>query len=235
MLIIPVIDLSHGLVVHAKQGLRNSYQPITSVISASAEPEAVISSFLELYPFKIIYIADLDAIQGTGSHRELIIELALRYKQCEFWLDTGIKAIQNHQAIFQTNNIKLILGSENRLSEESLSTFIKNNPDLLLSLDFKNTELIENAYLLQKPSLWPKQIIIMMLDRVGSNKGIDMSHLNKIIQLGNNNDFYAAGGVKNIDDLNQLKSSTSIKGVLLATALHNGAITKENLESFLQN
>lgn len=232
MLIIPVIDLSCGLVVHAKQGQRDSYQPITSVISTSADPRIVLSSFLELYPFKTIYIADLDAIQEKGSHRELISDLSSSYKECEFWVDAGVKTIQNNISGYSAKNIKLILGSENKLSEEKLSSLLMKNPDILLSLDFNESGLIENDYLLQEPSLWPERIIVMTLSRVGSSKGTDMKCLNNILELAKNKKVYAAGGVKNIDDLTQLKS-TKTKGVLLATALHTGAITREDLNQFL--
>jgi phosphoribosylformimino-5-aminoimidazole carboxamide ribotide isomerase len=232
MLIIPVIDLSRGLVVHAKQGVRDLYHPVTSKISSSAEPETVLSAFLELYPFKTIYIADLDAIQGTGNQDILIKELALQFDQCEFWVDAGIDAIHNRQADYTGNNLKPVLGSENKLPLESLTTLIKNNPDILLSLDFTENGLIENPYLLREATAWPKKVIVMMLHRVGLNKGIDLQCLNTILHLGKNNDIYTAGGVRDINDLQQLKI-TGVKGVLLATALHNGSITKEDLNQFL--
>ncbi len=232
MLIIPVIDLSRGMVVHAKQGQRASYQPITSVISTSAEPEPVLSSFLELYPFKTIYIADLDAIQGMTGQNSLISEIASHYKQCEFWVDAGIESIHNRLSNYSSSNIKLILGSENKLAKDELIALIKNNPDLILSLDFIKNKLIENSYLLEEAAIWTKQLIIMMLSRVGSNKGIDTQCLHNILKLAGNNEIYAAGGVRNSDDLMQL-NSMGVKGVLLATALHTGAITKEDLEQFL--
>lgn len=234
MLIIPVIDLSNGLVVHAKQGQRKSYQPITSILSTSAEPETILSSFLELYPFKTIYIADLDAIQNTGNHKQLILELASRYTQCEFWIDAGITSIQNKQADYSAKNIKFILGSENKLPKDQFIEATKDNPELILSLDFMENELIENSYLREDSSLWPQQLIIMMLSRVGSNKGIDIECLNEILDLAENNDIYAAGGVRNKEDLIHLKS-TGAKGVLLATALHTGVITKEDLEEFIED
>ncbi|MBL1140773.1 MAG: hypothetical protein HND53_01955 [Proteobacteria bacterium] len=232
MLIIPVIDLSHGLVVHAKQGLRKSYQPITSVIAATADPLTVVTSFLELYPFRIIYIADLDAIQKTGSHSELILELASQYQQCEFWLDAGIEAIKEKKSEYSADNIKFILGSENKLPEHEFTSLIKNKADLILSLDFNEQGLIENPYLLENSSLWPEQIIAMSLSQVGSNNGVDVLQLNNVLSLAANKIVYAAGGIRNTDDLLQLKS-TSVKGVLLATALHNGAITKDELKVFL--
>jgi phosphoribosylformimino-5-aminoimidazole carboxamide ribotide isomerase len=230
MLIIPVIDLSNGLVVHAKQGLRDSYQAVTSVISASAEPEDVLNSLFELYPFKIIYIADLDQIRQTGSHQNLILNLASRYKECEFWLDAGIKAIQN-QGFEKTINLKMVLGSENKLSEDTLSNIIDNDPNIILSLDFNETGLIENPYLLQNPSLWSKQLIVMTLNRVGSNQGVDINRLNEVSELAKDKEIYAAGGVRNNEDLIQLKTM-GVNGVLIASALHNGAITKDDLRGF---
>jgi phosphoribosylformimino-5-aminoimidazole carboxamide ribotide isomerase len=232
MLIIPVIDLSGGLVVHAIKGQRETYQPITSVISASAEPEIVLASFLELYPFKIIYIADLDAIKGTGEHSKLILKLASRYKQCEFWVDAGIESIHHRLADYSIENIKLVLGSENKLPEESLSLILKSNPDMLLSIDFNESGLIENPYLLKNTSIWPKQLIVMMLSRVGSNKGIDSECLSNILKLAANNEVYAAGGIRDLNDLIQLKN-TNVKGTLLATALHTGILTKDDLYQFL--
>jgi phosphoribosylformimino-5-aminoimidazole carboxamide ribotide isomerase len=232
MLIIPVIDLSRGLVVHAIQGQRETYQPITSVISESAEPEVVLSSFFELYPFKIIYIADLDAIKGTGEHSKLILKLASQYKQCEFWVDAGIESIHNKSANYSIGNIKFVLGSENKLSEKSLSSILSINPNMLLSLDFDEFGLIENPYLLKNTSIWPKRLIVMMLSRVGSNTGIDSECLSNILKLSDNNDVYAAGGVRDMNDLIQLKN-TNTKGILLATALHTGVITKDDLHQFL--
>ncbi len=228
MLIIPVIDLSRGLVVHAKYGERDTYQPIKSVISASAEPEIVLSSFLELYPFKTIYIADLDAIQKTGSHSELILELASRYKQCEFWIDAGLEAIEDRQYAYSSDNINLVLGSENRLSADLLTAIIKNNPNILLSLDFSEHGLIENRYLLNDPATWPRKVLVMMIHRVGSDQGIDINCLDTVLTLGKDKDVYSAGGIRDMRDLEQLKH-IGVKGVLLASALHNGAISKENL------
>ena len=58
MLIIPVIDISQGVVVQATKSDRKSYKPIKSSISDNPDPESILTSYLKLYPFKIIYIAD---------------------------------------------------------------------------------------------------------------------------------------------------------------------------------
>ncbi len=233
MLIIPVLDLSCGLVVHAKQGVRKHYQPVDSAISSSSKPESVLSAFLKLYPFKIIYIADLDAIQGAGNQSAMIKELSLAYDQCEFWVDAGIEAVLDNEGYYSSNNVKLVLGSENKLPLDSLSKILNKNPDILLSLDFSDTGLLENSYLLNETNLWPKQIIVMMLHRVGLNKGVDVACLNKVLKLGAGHNIFAAGGVKNMKDLCQL-NKMGVKGVLLASALHNNSITQDELHSIAE-
>ncbi|MFT5394862.1 MAG: phosphoribosylformimino-5-aminoimidazole carboxamide ribotide isomerase [Gammaproteobacteria bacterium] len=228
MLIIPVLDLSRGLVVHAKRGDRKHYQPVTSVISSSSKPESVLSAFLELYPFKIIYIADLDAIQGAGNQSAIIKELSLTYDQCQLWVDAGIEAVLDDESYYRSNNVKLVLGSENKMPLDSMSEILNKNSDILLSLDFSETGLLENSYLLDETRLWPKQIIVMMLHRVGLSKGVDVACLNKILKHDSDHNIFAAGGVQNLKDLYQL-NKMGVKGVLLATALHNGSITQDEL------
>ncbi len=228
MLIIPVLDLSRGLVVHAKQGDRKRYQPVISDISSSPEPDSVLSAFLELYPFKIIYIADLDAIQGTGNQSAIIKELSLTYSQCEFWVDAGIEAVLDHKSHYRINNVKLILGSENKMTSELISDILNKNPEIILSLDFSESGLLDNSYLLEDTILWPKKIVVMMLHKVGLNKGVDIDCLSNILNLGHHHHIFSAGGVQNMKDLIQL-NEIGVKGVLLASALHNGSVTKDDL------
>tara|TARA_B100000959_G_scaffold265613_1_gene307245 strand:- start:6 stop:710 length:705 start_codon:yes stop_codon:yes gene_type:complete len=231
MLIIPVIDLSQGIVVRAIRGKRKSYQPITSAISSNCKPETILSAFFKLYPFKIIYIADLDAIQGNGNQSKLINKFATKYKECEFWVDAGIQQILTRKLDDMSKNIKYILGSENNIALHDYEETIKSNPSILLSLDFNENGLINNSYLLNNSSIWPKKVIVMMLHRVGSNDGVDTKHLENIVALNKNSEIYVAGGIKNSNDI-KILNSKNIKGCLIATALHQQKITKKELNLF---
>ena len=231
MLIIPVIDLSHGLVVHAKKGERNKYQPLESVLTTQTSLEAILESYFKLYPFKNIYIADLDAIQGTGNHLQLLGDIAIRHTTCEFWVDAGIDFLKQKRLFTDKRNIKPVLGSENKVTEMEFTNLIKANPEIILSLDFSKTGFVENTYLLKSSKLWPENVIVMMLHRVGTGKGIDQECLTRIQQLSTHSNIFVAGGISNRSDLIQLKDK-GIAGALLATSLHNGMITREDLESF---
>ncbi len=232
MLIIPVLDISRGLVVHAKKGEREHYKAISSIISPTPDPIIVVEAFLKLYPFKIIYIADLDAIQGLQSQSTLINSIALQFGQCEFWIDAGLEVIKNCKAEYTAQNIKLVLGSENKLPGKTLTGLLNKNQDILLSLDFSGNGLIENDYLLDEVALWTPKLIVMMLHRVGSTKGIDYPCLNKVLAMAKKHEIYSAGGVQNSNDLIKL-DAIGVKGVLLATSLHNGSITTQDLKQFL--
>jgi len=230
MLIIPVLDISQGVVVHAVRGERSLYKPIQSSISKDSKPESVLSSFFELYPFQTIYIADLDSIQGKDSQSELINKLAFDYKDCQFWLDAGIKQIYN-KLDYKCSNIKFILGTENNFSLDEYDQLLQNNPELILSLDFDKNGLMLNSEILNYSSYWPKKVIVMMLNLIGSNKGIDKFTLEKIIKLNRTSELYSAGGIKDISNVHEL-TKMNMKGCLISTALHQKKITSIELNKY---
>jgi phosphoribosylformimino-5-aminoimidazole carboxamide ribotide isomerase len=227
MKIIPVIDLKGGQVVHASGGDRNRYRPIhlTSSICASSEINEVVSHFLKLHPFQTFYIADLDAIDGTGNHDASIDEVLNQHPNQEFWVDNGI----NCQTVSESNrpgNYKSVIGTESQLLPISLK-----NADLILSLDFKYNRALGHPSWLESPELWPETVLVMTLDLVGSNGGPDFEKLSKLRKHYPDKYFVAAGGVRDVNDLMQLKSM-GIAAVLMASALHNRSIDAATLQKF---
>ena len=69
----------------------------------------------------------------------------------------------------------------------------------------------------------------MMLHLVGSNNGIDLNHLKKIIAINKNSEIYLAGGIKDSNDLKKL-NLINVEGCLVATALHQNKITTKDLD-----
>ena len=79
MRIIPVIDLMGGEAVRAIAGRRAEYRPLETPLAASSDPCAVAEGFLRLYPFKTIYLADLDAIMERGGNERALARLAAAF------------------------------------------------------------------------------------------------------------------------------------------------------------
>lgn len=221
MQIIPVIDLKDGRVVSAQQGQRESYQAIKSKLCSSGSIEEVINGFFSIYPFKKIYIADLNAITETGNNDHLIKKVISENKAIEFWVDNGMK-IQNLSTLCESN-YKLIIGSEsqNLTKYNATKKYLKNT---ILSLDFfPNQGYTGPKELFENSTVWPQDIIIMSLERVGKNLGPDTKMLKQFKHKYPEKNFIAAGGIRNEIDLLTLKEM-GINMALIASALHSGVI-----------
>jgi phosphoribosylformimino-5-aminoimidazole carboxamide ribotide isomerase len=224
MQIIPVIDIKNGLVVHAHQGNRESYQPIKSSLCNSAQPQAVIDAFLTLHTFSTLYIADLDLLSAAGNNTQLIHSLLEQFPQIQFWIDQGILYHHTDQL---ANNWIQVIGSES-LSESMLPVMSSKPADLILSLDFKQS-LIGSNQLLKTTQYWPEQVIVMTLTRVGTNTGPDWERLKKIQQMTTQSRLTAAGGIRGVSDLNRL-TEMGIHSALLASCLHNGQLCDADIQ-----
>ena len=240
MQIIPVIDLMQGQVVHAKHGMRGQYQPIQSQLTASHEPLQVVDALLKLYPFDTLYIADIDAILGLPPHIDIIKSICERYPTLNIWLDSGIKQA-NASALGMSRQIKTIVGSENIAMLQNYHAISdacnKVHSTPILSLDFNQSgamgipELHDTAY------YWPNTVICMSLTQVGSGQGIDIERLKQLEAMNNVREkpsvMYAAGGLRGVEDAKKLREF-GIKGVLVATALHQRKLSRRDIESLSQ-
>ena len=230
MQVIPVIDLLNGEVVHAKKGLRQTYQPMHSPLCSSSDPLTVVAAIMAMHPFKQLYIADLNAIQKlpnkTRSNYASIAQISHAYPELELWLDAGFQ----HSADllkWQTLNVSIILASENFHDMQDYLALSQQH-EFILSLDFFSDGFHGPKALLNEMQNWPKQVIIMSLPDVGSNLGFNKSRLEQITQSNKGIHFYAAGGVRDEQDLLSLKA-LGVQGALLASALHNRQISGASL------
>jgi phosphoribosylformimino-5-aminoimidazole carboxamide ribotide isomerase len=228
--IIPVIDVLGGIVVHASGGVRAHYQPLQSIITSSCDPIAVISALLTLHDFKKIYIADLDAIRGHNYDLGFYAGLHKHFPLLEFYLDLGIRNRNDWQKIASMEGIRCVLGSES-LEDIDLLKEDRIKEQATLSLDYQNNRFLGKLELVEQPENWPKKVIVMNLDYVGARSGPDFSLLAKVQKLAINSEVTAAGGVRNETDLVQL-AKQGITATLVASALHKGNISSEELKNF---
>lgn len=224
MQIIPVIDIRNGAVMRARAGDRDSYKPISTPLAATSAPADVVAGFLTLHPFEKIYIADLDAIQGRGGNRREIGALTERFPSLRFMVDAGAASCDWRGAA----RVDRVIGSESLRDGDSLRG-AKHDPNVVLSLDFRDDVFLGPDALDESPKLWPHQVIVMTLTRVGVSAGPDFARVSQIIERAGDRRVYAAGGVRGADDLERLEA-IGAAGALVATALHDGALTRADLD-----
>jgi phosphoribosylformimino-5-aminoimidazole carboxamide ribotide isomerase len=221
MHLIPVIDLKDGVAVHAKLGLRDQYLPLQTPLCPSPVVDEVIAAFLNIYPFEIIYLADLNAITNKGNNDGLISRLLQHYPEITFWIDSGYQSQPNK--FMGMVNYQAVLGSE-CYADDKLATLSLFEKKFILSLDFSaQQQPLGAARLFETADWWPEKVIIMTLAHVGSGAGVDVEKLQTYQQLGKDKMIVASGGIRNKEDLVALQH-IGIDYALCASALHAGTI-----------
>lgn len=226
MRIIPVIDIRKGAVMRARAGDRKNYQPIATPLAATSAPPDVVAGYMRLYPFERIYVADLDAIEGSGDNRRCIGALKQRFPTLRLMVDAGARTCEWREMA----GVECVIGSETVRDGECFGV-APSDPDVILSLDFRGDDFIGPDWLLDCAELWPRRIIVMTLARVGVRAGPDFDRLANIVARAGDRRVYAAGGIRDGRDLARLEE-IGAAGALVATALHDGALNRAELERF---
>jgi phosphoribosylformimino-5-aminoimidazole carboxamide ribotide isomerase len=225
--VIPVIDIKSGEVVHAQGGRRDSYRPIQTPLSPTSAPADVAAGLLRLAPFRQLYIADLDAIEGRGANDAAIEAIARAVPGVELWIDNGIAEAEAARAWLGGCAHCLVIGSESQHGIETIQS-LRDERRVLLSLDFRGDAFQGPAGLLDDAAFWSARVIVMTLARVGAAAGPDTARVASIAARAQGRAIIGAGGVRNKADLSALKQAGAA-AVLVATALHSGALTAEDL------
>ncbi len=238
MKVIPVIDLLNGVVVHAFRGARGNYKPLQSTLSRSLDPLDVAMAFKTL-GFSELYVADLDAILDCSMDfqglKSIVDETGL-----SLMVDAGVTSIERAQLLFESGVSKIVIGTETLQNKNFLAESVEQFgcDRVVLSLDLKGNEVLvkpgfpgcrDPMCLLSEFRLMGlSQVIVLDLVRVGSGEGVNFVFLKKIIDEFNF-DVYVGGGVRDIADLVALRT-LGVSGTLVATSLHTGKISIEDLK-----
>jgi len=236
MKIIPVLDVLNGVVVHAVKGFRSRYKPIQSVLTNSSKPLDVARDF-KACGFSTLYVAYLDAIMGQNSDFSFLKQIGSE-TGLELMVDAGFNDLAKVREALENNIAKIVIGTETLGNIDFVGEAVRHfkTERVILSLDLKGNSVLGSAALSsQDPMVLLKkfalmgvtQVIVLDLTRVGSETGVNSSFLNTVLKIPNLKVF-TGGGVRDIKDLIDLRKR-GVFGVLVATALHNGKISEEQL------
>ncbi len=209
------MDLRQNLVVHGKSGQRASYKPLDWGLSPTAEPLAFIRAIRP----KFLYIADLDRIEGTGSHDMIIRQCAQEVGCC--FVDRGC---HDPSDFLEGERIVNIVGTETGGS--SLSRYNGG----YLSIDVKDGRVIpcgkDPFEVVTSAQHWEFDgAILLNVSAVGTGQGIDLHLLEKMRSVYDRQLIYG-GGVASVGDL-EIISQSGFDGAIISTALHRGIVPVE--------
>ena len=239
MKIIPVIDILNGIAVHGIRGERKLYQPLKSILFKSVSP-LEIASILETLGFTCLYLADLDAILGKSTNLEIYKQISIK-TGLDLMVDAAISDITTAYKVVETDVQEIVIGSETLRNldfvRQAIETFGGNK--VVVSIDQKQGRILSSSKYISSMNVFSfikklgdfgvNKIILLDLDRVGTENGINFFLLKKIIE-STKNDLMVGGGIQNLYELELLRKF-GFSGALVSTVLHKGRVTIENLKN----
>jgi phosphoribosylformimino-5-aminoimidazole carboxamide ribotide isomerase len=212
--VVGVIDLKDGAAVHAVRGERERYRPLGDPLSIARR-----------FGLEELYVADLDAITGSGDNDAVIRALA---SEARVSADAGVNEPERARALLDLGVHRVVVGTEtladadaldDLLTEAVLSVDLRDGRTLAPDPRLAGLSALDAVALLHRPAL--HEVIVLDLARVGSGAGPDVAAIAEIHAAFPDLELLAGGGVRDAADLRAL-AGAGAAGALVGTALHRG-------------
>jgi len=241
MILIPAIDLKGGKVVRLFQG------DFSKEKVYGDDPLAYAKHFAKVGA-KRLHIVDLDgAKQGRPVHKELIFSL-VKEICIPIQVGGGIRTEEDVFSYLEGGVSQIILGTK---AVEDL-TFLERLCDrfpqrVIVSVDVKGEFVAISGWLevssvryldlIKKLNDLPLfAIILTLIERDGTQAGIDLERLTKALEVSRH-PLILAGGVATIEDLKLLKPlrQKGLFGAISGRAIYEGTLDLETALRYLEN
>jgi phosphoribosylformimino-5-aminoimidazole carboxamide ribotide isomerase len=219
---------------------------VQSSLCASSDPLAVADALLDKSGAATLYVADLDAILARGEHAAVLAALCrllgARRPGAEVWLDAGftdcasmLAMLARIDALAQQPDrrgkpleapgararLVPVFGTETLASAKALRDAVAAGHDPILSIDHRAGQQLGATG--GDAAWWPRRVIVMTLDQVGSGLGPDLATFDRLRALAGARDLIGAGGIRHARDLDTV-SGAGASAWLVASALHDRRI-----------
>ncbi len=237
MRIIPVLDLSRGVAVHARAGDRARYQPVRSALAPRSlgDPRTLLQGYRERLGARECYLADLDAIQGEEPQLRLIEELAALAGR--LLVDGAVTEPEVARILLRRGAARVVVGLETlrRMGDLAAIVTAVGGDRVVFSLDLRHGRPVVQAGLqpfassdaeslaVRAVEAGAGAVLVLDLGRVGTGGGVDLRLLAVLRRAVGSAELLAGGGVRTRRDLDRMHD-LGCDGALVASALHAGEI-----------
>lgn len=240
MEVIPALDLKGERAVRGAGGDRRRYRPVDSPLARRGDPLALARAFRDRLGLRGCYVADLDALAGEPPRLSLLRRLAA--EGLRVWVDAGVQDAAGAARVLEAGAARAVVGLETLPEPAALAAIAAAHTAgrLAFSLDLRDGRPVTAAAALRKAD--PVEVaglardhgfrtqIVLDLSRVGSLSGPPWDLLGAIRSRYPDLALVAGGGIRHGDDLREL-ARLGLAAALVATALHRGRITLDDVEA----
>ena len=245
MRVIPAIDLKGGQCVRLFQG---DFEQVTVY---SDDPVAVAGQYAELGTSDL-HIVDLDgARSGNQDNRDIIARMA-GATDFEIQLGGGIRDTETLETWFDSGVSRCVIGSLSITEPDVVKSWLVRygGDRLVLALD---VIIGDDAVPLVTTHGWTssststvfeciedfssaglRHVLCTDVSRDGAMSGPNLDLYRQILRRFDDLQLQASGGVRNIDDLSQLRAE-GLPAAITGRALLDGKITAAEVRSFQQS
>lgn len=238
--IIPVIDLRNGRAVHARGGRRDEYGPLRSRL-CDDDPVALARAYRDDLGCGEVYVADLDAIEGRPP--DLGVLRALAALGLGLWVDAGVRGAEQFRALRGAGVDSIVLATETLPGPETLRRLGRYFGPLriVFGLDLRaGVPLLDAAagwwssepfdLLVEAWDCGARRFLVLDLAHVGSGAGFGgLTAAADFRASRRGAEVAVGGGVAGPADLEHARRA-GIDAVLVASALHDGRLTRADLD-----
>lgn len=239
MQIMPVLDLMGGRVVRGVGGRRDEYRPVASRLTASCRPLDVARAFRTHFGLTTLYVADLDAIGTAAPALDAYAELMR--DGFHLWIDAGVRRIGRVRQLADAGADGVVVALETAGPDVLAESCAALGPRVVFSLDLKGGKPLGDAEAWggtdaravaeRAVALGARRLIVLDLARVGVGGGVGTEPLCAALAAAHPCvEIIAGGGVHGPDDLRRL-AANGVQAALVASALHDGRLRREDWES----
>jgi HisA/HisF family protein len=237
--ILGVLDLKHGQVVRAVGGRRGEYRWLPGVLTTASDPREVARAFRERLGLTELYVADLDAIAGAAISLDVL--RVLQKDGFHLTVDAGLCTSDDAGPLLALGVDGVVAGLESLAGPDALAEMVRHigTTRLVFSLD------LNGGIPLGRTGAWPtadpfaianiavalgvRRLLVLDLAQVGTASGPATTDLcRQLRETCGTLEIMTGGGVRSAGDIERLRGAGA-DCVLVATALHDGSITAEEI------
>lgn len=177
----------------------------------------------------LLYLADLDALTGGAPQWAVVERLLAELPTAGLWLDAGYRQVADWRVIQDAlgdsaARVRPVFASESLAGGAQAAEALKGTSGGILSLDMRGGQALDPAGCWEAPELWPDDLIVMTLDRVGSGEGPDLATIAQVRARRPGLRVIGAGGIGCDADMDRAAESGAWAW-LVASALHDRGIS----------
>ena len=225
MEVIPAIDLSDGKCVRLYKGEKG-----TEIVYYDNPLEAL--DFWIEKGAKRLHFVDLDGAWGFNKNKELLKKMISKASELvKIQIGGGIRTIDDAIKLIESGVDRVIIGTLAVKNPEKIEELAKKigSEHIIVALDYKDEKIATHGWTEQTdkdPFLFGKKIeklgagfiLFSSVEADGAFTGPDLKNIKKMVRSVNI-PVYAAGGVRNEEDIINLEDS-GVHGVIVGKAFY---------------